>query len=176
MGNQPEIVRLRVLSKAGVEREVCAWRVGPGIYLTATSQLLGPQLGKTRRIVVQGAGQPKQALVVESDEDSNLTLLTPELEGTTDSAAAGSASLKVEVLDASGDMEVEWPLLADAPADVSSCTVLLSSAHGGQRVLGRLTPKGDALEVSTSPDSGVDARELPGCPVMQGGKVVGLVT
>jgi hypothetical protein len=176
MGNHPEIVRLRVLSKAREEREVSAWRVGPGLYLTATSHLLGPEPGETRRIVVQGAGQPKQVLVVESDDDSNLTLLAPEVEGAGDGEGAGSAALKVEVLDASGDVEAEWPLLADAPTDVSNCTVLLSSVHGGQRVLGRLTPKGDALEVTTSPESGVDARELIGCPVLQGGKVVGLVT
>jgi hypothetical protein len=176
MGNQPEIVRLRVLSQGRDAREVRAWRVGPGLYLTATSHLLGPLPVATRRIVVQGAGQPKQVLVVESDEDSNLTLLVPEVQGAGDGAGAGSAALKVEVLDASGDTDVEWPLLADAPADVSNCTVLLSSAHGGQRVLGRLTPKGDALEVTTSPESGVEARELMGCLVLQGGKVVGLVT
>jgi hypothetical protein len=176
MGNQPEIVRLRILSQGREQREVCAWRVGPGIYLTATSHLLGPQHGETRRVVVQGAGQPKQVLVVESDDDSNLTLLAPEVEGAGDGEGAGSATLKVEVLDASGDVEAEWPLLADAPSDVSSCTVLLSSAHGGQQVLGRLTPKGDALEVTTSPESEVEPRELVGCPVLQGGKVVGLVT
>ncbi|WP_375766734.1 hypothetical protein NR798_34320 [Archangium gephyra] len=176
MGNQPEIVRLRVLSQGREQREVCAWRVGPGIYLTATSHLLGPLRGDTRRVTVQGAGQPKQVLVVESDDDSNLTLLAPEVEGAEDCEGAGSAALKIEVLDASGDEEAEWPLLADAPSDVSSCTVLLSSEHKGQRVLGRLTPRGDALEVTTSPDSGVDARELLGCPVLQGGQVVGLVT
>ena len=176
MGNQPEIVRLRVLSQGREQREICAWRVGPGIYLTATSHLLGTQPGDTRRVTVQGAGQPKQVLVVESDDDSNLTLLAPEVEGAEDSAGSGSAALKVEVLDASGDTDVEWPLLADAPAEVSNCTVLLSSSHGGQRVLGRLAPKGDTLEVTTSPESGVDARELLGCPVLQGGKVVGLVT
>ncbi|REG27342.1 hypothetical protein ATI61_110349 [Archangium gephyra] len=155
---------------------MCAWRVGPGIYLTATSHLLGPQPGDTRRVVIHGAGQPKQVLVVESDDDSNLTLLAPEVEGAGDEEGAGSAALKVEVLDASGDVEPEWPLLVDAPSDVSNCTVLLSSAHKGQRVLGRLTAKGDALEVTTSPDSGVEVQELIGCPVLQGGKVVGLVT
>ncbi|HYO72277.1 MAG TPA: hypothetical protein VEU33_40015 [Archangium sp.] len=113
---------------------------------------------------------------MESDVDSNLTLLSPEVDGAGDGEGAGSPALKLEVLDASGDVEPEWPLLADAPSDVSSCTVLLSSEHKRQRVLGRLTPKGDALEVTTSPDSGVDVRELIGCPVLQGGKVVGLVT
>lgn len=173
MGHHPEIVRLRVLSRGEDSREVSAWRVGPGIYLTATSRLLGPQPGDTRRVVVQGAGQPKQVLVVESDDDSNLTLLAPEVEG---AEGAASAALKVEVLDASEDTEAEWPLLVDAPPDVSNCTVLLSSAHEGQRVLGRLTPKGDTLEVLTSPESGVETRELLGCPVLQGGQVVGLVT
>ena len=37
-------------------------------------------------------------------------------------------------------------------------------------------PRGDALEVTTSPESAVETRELLGCPVLQGGKVVGLVT
>ncbi|MCY1076154.1 hypothetical protein [Archangium lansingense] len=176
MGNQPEIVRLRVLSKGEDLREVSAWRIGPGIYLTATSPLLGPQPGDTRRVVVQGAGQPKQVLVVESDDESNLTLLAPEVDGARDGAGAGSAALKVEVLDASGDTEDAWPLLADEPADISNCAVLLSSAHERQRVLGRLTLKGDSLEVITSPDSPVETRELLGCPVLHGGKVVGLVT
>ena len=122
MGNQPEIVRLRVLSQGREQREVRAWRVGPGIYLTATSYLLGPQPGETRRVVLQGAGQSKQVLVVESDDDSNLTLLAPEAEGAGDGEGAGSAALKVEVLDASGDVEPEWPLLAEA-SDASTAAV-----------------------------------------------------
>ncbi|HYO59645.1 hypothetical protein [Archangium sp.] len=173
MENQPEVVRLRVPSQGRDAREVRAWRVGPGIYLTATSYLLGPQFGETRRIVVQGAGQPRQVLAVESDVDANLTLLAPEVEG---AAPGGAVALKVEVLGASENEETQWPLLADAPAEVSNCTVLLSSAHAGPRVLGRLTPRGDALEVTTSPEADVEARELLGCPVLQGGKVVGLVT
>jgi len=86
-------------------------------------------------------------LAVESDVDANLTLLAPEVDG---AAPGGAVALKVEVLGASENEESQWPLLADAPVEVSNCTVLLSSSHAGQRVLGRLTPKGDALEVTTA--------------------------
>jgi hypothetical protein len=176
MDTQPEVVRLRVSPTGEEAREASAWRVGPGLYLTAASHLLGPRHREVQRVVVRAPGQEEQVLVVESDDESNLALLAPEVEGVAPSAVAGSEPLVVEVLGGSVEVREEWFLLEDAPTEVSNCLVLLSSAQGGQRLPGRLASQGDVLEVTMSPEADVEARALPGCPVMQGGKVVGLVT
>jgi len=173
MDTQPEVVRLRVPSEGEQAREVSAWRVGPSLYLTAFSQLLGPQLRDVRRVVIRVPGQTEQVLVLTSDDEANLALLAPEVEG---SAPTGGTDLAVEVLGATADAKEQWSLLDDAPDHTSNCLVPLSSTQGGQRLSGRLSPEGDVLEVTTSPDVDVETRALPGCPVVRGGRVVGLVT
>ncbi len=176
MDHPPEVVRFRIPSESGEAREVSAWRVSPDIYLTAPSQLLGPRFRDVRRVVVRAPGRAERLLVLTSDDEANLALLAPEVEGAAPGATAGDSTPVVEVLGASADAKEQWPLLEDAPTESSNCLVLLSSAQGGQRLLGRLAPTGDVLEVTTSPDSDVEMRELPGCPVVRGGRVVGLVT
>jgi hypothetical protein len=173
MDTRPEVVRFRTPAESGEAREVSAWRVGPDLYLTASSHLLGPQPRDVRRVVVRAPGQADQVLVLTSDDEANLALLAPAVEG---GAPTGGSDLVVEVLGATADAKEQWSLLTDAPTESASCLVLLSSARGGQPLLGRLCPEGDVLEVTTSPDAGVDMRALPGCPVVRGGKVVGLVT
>lgn len=173
MDTQPEVVRLRVPAEGEQAREVSAWRVGPDFYLTAFSHLLGPRLRDVRRVVIRVPGQPEQVLAFTSDDEANLALLAPPVEG---GAPPGGTELAVEVLGATADAKQQWSLLSDTPEESSNCLVLLSSPQGGQRLSGRLCPEGEVLEVTTSPDADVETRELPGCPVVRGGRVVGLVT